>query len=300
MGLKESLMELQEKEKRYAKISIRREVKKELAKIKKVRPKENKCIMCGEKAEYSIKGSNDWYCKDCAIEYFGDLDNLEKLHDKNLKKSTDKKKPMTAEENKRFKNFLKILEIYKLKKVPRNSSNNYFDEKDNVKYKRRETTAEHIYSSLRLADFFLSSEKEFSKLDKVKVYELLMYHDDAEIITGDIGIAERDKRLKKEQQEKNAVQILSKKYPKQMNSKIVLLDDEYHERITPESKFACAIDRMDGIIHELQYPGDWGPKGFDEKNTVAWFGEAFKYSKTFKEYFRDTIRYLRENGYFDR
>jgi len=78
MGLRESLKKLQEEERRDKNLSLKREVKKELTKLKNEKILEKKCIMCGAIAKYSIKDSNDWYCKDCAIEYFGDLKNLKK------------------------------------------------------------------------------------------------------------------------------------------------------------------------------------------------------------------------------
>lgn len=91
MGLKESLKELQEKEKEYAKISLKREVKKELTKIKNSNTAKKKCVMCGEDAKYSIKGSSDCYCKDCAIEYFGDTKSLKKVNSPSTVKKKMKK-----------------------------------------------------------------------------------------------------------------------------------------------------------------------------------------------------------------
>lgn len=35
-----------------------------------------KCILCGQEASYCIKGTNNYYCKDCALEHFGDLSML--------------------------------------------------------------------------------------------------------------------------------------------------------------------------------------------------------------------------------
>ena len=78
MGLKESLKKLQEQERLDKKLSLKREVKKELTKLTNAKILEKKCIECGRTAKYSIKGSNDWYCKDCAIEYFGDIKHLKK------------------------------------------------------------------------------------------------------------------------------------------------------------------------------------------------------------------------------
>ncbi len=75
MGIRESLRELQEKEK----LNVKREVKKELTKIKRETKKGKKCIICGEDAKYSMKGTNDAYCKDCALEHFSDLGYLKKI-----------------------------------------------------------------------------------------------------------------------------------------------------------------------------------------------------------------------------
>lgn len=200
---------------------------------------------------------------------------------------------------KKFNDFLKIVNLYKLKQIPRSNSNHYHDEKDNISHKRRETTAEHVYSVLRLADYFLTNEKEFENLDKLKVYELLMYHDDIEMETRDINIKDREARLSKEDEEIKALPILSEKYPKGLNKKLITLDSEFREKVTPEAKFSNSIDKLDAMIHELEYPQDWGPKkGFDEKNIRAWSGPAFIYSETFTKYFEDLIIYLNEKDYF--
>jgi hypothetical protein len=40
-----------------------------------------KCIICGEEAEFSIKGTSDYYCKECAEEHFADLSVLKKVEE---------------------------------------------------------------------------------------------------------------------------------------------------------------------------------------------------------------------------
>jgi hypothetical protein len=112
-----------------------------------------------------------------------------------------------------FADFLKILQSYKLKQVARNCSNFYFDSKENITYNRKETTAEHIYSSQKLADYFIFSIKEFSSLDRLKVYDLLLYHDDIEIETEDTCISDSIKRKTKDDEEISSLPILSSKYP---------------------------------------------------------------------------------------
>lgn len=200
----------------------------------------------------------------------------------------------------KFLNFLKIREIYKLKNVTRGTSNKYNCEKENRKIERKETTAEHIYSSLKLADFFFENEEEFKNLDRLKVYELLMYHDDIEIEVGDVPISDTKARKTKEKEEVEGIFSLASKYPEKIKNKFIKLDEEFREQKTSESKFALAIDKLDAMIHELSYPEDWGEKtGFIEKNLREWHKGKFEHSKTFTEYFEELMNYLNQNKYFE-
>lgn len=61
-------------------------------------------------------------------------------------------------------NIHKLRKLYQLKRVERANSVSL----------RRESSAEHSWSCLILADYFLS-QMQNSKLDRLKVYELLMY-----------------------------------------------------------------------------------------------------------------------------
>jgi len=149
-----------------------------------------------------------------------------------------------------------------------------------------------------LVDFFITTESEFFNLDKLKIYDLILYHDDIEIDVRDTGIADREGRLNKEQIEIEAIPILSKRLPSKLGQKLVIYDFEYRAKLSEESKFANSIDKIDALIHELQYPLDWGPKGFDEKNVRAWFQPTLEYSPTFLKYFEAIIKYLEEQDYF--
>ena len=40
-----------------------------------------KCIICGEEAHFCIKGTSDYYCKECAEEHFADLSVLQKVEE---------------------------------------------------------------------------------------------------------------------------------------------------------------------------------------------------------------------------
>lgn len=203
---------------------------------------------------------------------------------------------LTLDEN--FNDFLKILELYKLKWVARNCSNIYHDSKENIDYERKETTAEHISSLINLADYFIFSVSEFSKLDRLKVYDLIKCHDDPEIITEDTCISDEEWKEVKKKSEDEAIPILIWSLPEKLKQMRLDLINEYREWTTPESKFVKAVDKMDALVHELQYPKDRGPKWFNEKTVRKWFQPAFEYSPIFMNYFKNIMKYLKINNYF--
>ncbi|MBS3124432.1 hypothetical protein J4437_07440 [Candidatus Woesearchaeota archaeon] len=43
-----------------------------------------KCIICNNEASFQIKGTADYYCKECAEENFADLDLLVKVEEEAL------------------------------------------------------------------------------------------------------------------------------------------------------------------------------------------------------------------------
>lgn len=50
------------------------------------------CLICEEEeAQYAIKDSKDYYCKDCATEQFGDISYLVPIEEKNAKKTAIEK-----------------------------------------------------------------------------------------------------------------------------------------------------------------------------------------------------------------
>ena len=52
-----------------------------------------KCTICGEEAVYKIKDTSDYYCEECAKDYFSDLTLLVKVQEdvKKLKKIIEEK-----------------------------------------------------------------------------------------------------------------------------------------------------------------------------------------------------------------
>lgn len=180
----------------------------------------------------------------------------------------------------------KLRTIYGLKKV----------ERANSVSGRKESPAEHIWSCLILADYFMSMVGR--KLDRLKVYELLMYHDLVEIETGDVNLLNGEERKNKKEKEAKAVMTLKKKIPGVLGDKLNSLFKEYEAGKTKEARFARAVDALDAELHELDYKEDW--KGWTEEFLRRTKGPLFEEFPEIKEAFEKTLAYCREKGYFEK
>lgn len=160
---------------------------------------------------------------------------------------------------------------------------------------RRESSAEHSWSCLVLADYFLSGIKQ--KLDQEKVMSMLLYHDLVEIEVGDVNLIDEHKRKDKREKELEVAKILSKKMPKEIGEKYLRLFQEFEECKTSEAKFCKAIDALDAELHELDYKEDW--KGWTEEFLRKKKGFLFEEFPEMKALFEESLRFAREEGYFN-
>ncbi len=171
---------------------------------------------------------------------------------------------------------------------------------------RRESPAEHSWSCLILADYFLSKmkrerERERERentLDRLKIYELLMYHDVVEIEAGDVNLLNEQERKHKSKREKEAAHVLKKHLPPELGTKFFDLFHEYEEGKTKEARFAKAIDALDAEIHELDYKEDW--KGWTEEFLRKKKGPLFEEFPELKKLFEESLKFCRKEGYFEK
>ncbi|MBI2102294.1 HD domain-containing protein [Candidatus Woesearchaeota archaeon] len=178
-----------------------------------------------------------------------------------------------------------LRKLYQLKNVERACS----------VWGRKESTAEHSWSCLILADYFLSSINK-PELNRLKVYELLMYHDVVEIETGDVNITNEKMQKGKQKREQEAMHVLKEHIPAVLRQKFVNLFTEFEEQKTAEAKFAKAIDALDAEIHELDYKDDW--KGWTEEFLRRKKQPLFETFPELRATFEKTIQFCREHGYF--
>jgi putative hydrolases of HD superfamily len=196
--------------------------------------------------------------------------------------------------NEKISEILKFKIINKLKSVSRMNSVDI----------RKESSAEHSWSCLILADYFLnklSQDASKLKIDRLKVYELLMYHDLAEIYAGDFPLSPALEHVKRKKMqplaELSAAKQLKKELPKHLADKYYLLFKEFKESKTSEAKFAKTIDILDAQIQEIDYKEDWKgwTKDFLLNNKRS---KCFNKFPEIKKYFLELLDYYEEEGYF--
>lgn len=188
---------------------------------------------------------------------------------------------MTSElfqEMQRFRYLERLKEVYRISSVE----------------KRKESTAEHTYGCLILADLVMSY-KDFN-VDRQKVMDLILYHDVVEIEVGDTPFEPGSKRTDKMELERKAAQELKTKIPKTISEKYIKLFEEFEERETREAKFAKLIDLFESQIHEFDYKEDW--KGWSADFLVSNREHYFEDFPELKEIFFEMIEWLESEGYF--
>jgi putative hydrolases of HD superfamily len=160
--------------------------------------------------------------------------------------------------------------------------------------KRHESSAEHTFGCLLLADFLIS--KYTIDVNRLKVYELLLYHDLVEIECGDISANPGVDRTHKHIIEAEAAVNLAPKLPAAISEKFTTLFAEYELRQSREAKFAKLIDKLEAQIHELDYKDDW--KTWSEAHLRSLIPEFISEFPEIEQFNEDIIQFLRDNGYF--
>ena len=159
---------------------------------------------------------------------------------------------------------------------------------------RRESSAEHSWGCILLAEYFL--KKIDYALDELKVLKLLAYHDLVEIISKDhYEIVEDHKRV---MPESDAFKILIGKIPEELKEEYKSNFYEFEEQKTKESQFAKAIDKIEVLIHMLDYKDEWIKQEWTEQKLRDYKEESFKKVPEIYKFFNELIIYLKENNYF--
>ncbi len=138
-----------------------------------------------------------------------------------------------------FDDFNRLQYLYKLKEVTRYNQDRH--ETDST-----ESVAEHLYGMMLLTEYFLPFEDPEGKLDKAKIFEMILFHDIDEIETGDVlgyrkTEADRAREL-------DAMKRVLAGGPLNMQELMTARVEEYEAKETPEAKFAKAMDKVEPLV----------------------------------------------------
>ncbi len=176
-----------------------------------------------------------------------------------------------------------LSKLYELKRVERVNTNG----------SRKESIAEHSWSSLILADYFLNKEKN---LDRLKIYELIIYHDIFQIELGDTPI--HPKIEKEEQPSFNLVmEKFEDKISKTQLEKMETLALEFEFNETREAKFVNAIDKLDPMIQGITHKEKW--KHWTKEFLIKIKAEFFEEFPKIKKEFYELLEELESKDYFN-
>lgn len=150
-----------------------------------------------------------------------------------------------------------MVEIEKLKSVLRKSRP--------VGLERYENAGEHSWhvclSALMLKDYADES------IDINHVIKMLLIHGLGEIDAGD-KIVYASETVAQKSEEENGVSRLLDILPKAMREEYLVLWKEFEAGITPESKFAKAVDRIPPLLHNINDNGHGWKKNNISKEKV--------------------------------
>lgn len=118
---------------------------------------------------------------------------------------------------------------------------------------RRENDAEHSWH-LALAAMVLA-EYANDKIDLAKVIKMVLIHDLVEIDAGDTFCYDYEAAKDKVQREEKAADRIFGLLPQEQGQEFRDLWEEFEERVTPEARFAAALDRLQPVLHNLHTQG---------------------------------------------
>jgi putative hydrolase of HD superfamily len=128
---------------------------------------------------------------------------------------------------------------------------------------RQESVAEHSWM-LGILALLLHDQIE-TEVDLLKVLKMVIIHDLAESITGDIPSFEiSDRQKNKYESETKAFLKIVEKLPEEKATDIINLWEEFEKNETPEAQFGNSLDKIEAVMqHNLCDISKWDQGDFD-------------------------------------
>ena len=181
-----------------------------------------------------------------------------------------------------------ILEIDRLKSVLRRT---YL-----INDPRHENSAEHSWHLAMMA--LLLAEHANVEVNLLSVLKMLLVHDIVEIDAGDTYcydvVGSEDKAAREEQ----AAQRIFGLLPDDQQAELHQLWTEFEARVTPEAKFAAALDRLMPILHNYHTEGrSWLAHGITSAQVLERNRHAEEGSEALWSYVEEIIADAVKQGY---
>ena len=149
-----------------------------------------------------------------------------------------------------------IREIDRLKRILRRTSLIGGD--------RRENSAEHSWHLAMMA--LVLAEHANAPVDLLHTLKLLLVHDIVEIDAGDTFAYDVQANLDKEARERSAAERIFGLLPADQCTELSGLWEEFDARLTPEARFANALDRLMPALQNYENGGGtWHVAGVDRE-----------------------------------
>lgn len=129
-----------------------------------------------------------------------------------------------------------------------------------------ESDAEHTWSVVMLCMLLGErTQKDLGiELNMGKMLKMATIHDIAEILTGDTKTWDSNARISKEEKERQAVEEIFKKLPKDLYTEYMSLWKECEAKSTLEAKVVKSLDRLEPVLHRVLLGYGWENLGGDD------------------------------------
>jgi len=162
---------------------------------------------------------------------------------------------------------------------------------------RQENDAEHSWH-MAVMVFLLSEYANENQIDLFRVMKMVLIHDLVEIDAGDTYCYDEHGRQGQREREEKAARRIFSILPVDQAAEMTDLWHEFEDRITPEARFAAALDRLQPLLNNYTTEGVmWQKNGIHreqvlERNNVIDDGAAVLW-----QYAESMIHDAVEKGY---
>jgi len=175
-----------------------------------------------------------------------------------------------------------IVEIDKLKQVLRRTIT--------INEDRNENSAEHSWHVSVMA-VLLCEYAGDAGLDLLRTVKMLLVHDLVEIDAGDTYCYDEEAGKDKQDREAQAARRIFAMLPADQKADISSLWDEFEAGLTPEARFANALDRLQALLLNFNTGGrTWAKHAVTSEQVLKRAGPIGKSSPQLWEYARSLIK----------